>query len=348
MPKRLLEISENGNERHVRLVLPQEKSPYLALSYCWGNKQGLICKTSLEEMWKTIIPWDKIPATVQDAALITTQLGIKYLWVDRFCIVQDDEVDVEMEIVQMPEIYYNAELTISATRADCAEKGFLYPNQFDVFCFSEEKFILPARINKSRASAYVGTPPTHRTSPGVSWLFPQPLDSRAWTFQESLLSRRLLHFTLREIQWECQAVPAMEQKIVADMCQRSPQLPAALCRMRDRANFNSIIASRLLYNKDGTRLYKRLNLEDSEKPDIHPWQGLVEEYTLRQMKYPTDRARAISGIAAKIAAKTRDTYCAGLWRSTFASQLGWFCLKRNRDIPFGMLYSFQESGLSQN
>ncbi|KAF8853466.1 HET-domain-containing protein, partial [Acephala macrosclerotiorum] len=164
--------------------------------------------------------------TVQDAALITTQLGIKYLWVDRFCIVQDDVVDVEMEIVQMPEIYYNAELTISATRADCAEKGFY------------------------------------------------PLDCRARTFQESLLSRRILHFTLREIQWECQAVP------------------------------------------------------DSEKPDVHPWQGLVEEYTLRQMKYPKDRARAISGIAAKFAARTGDSYCAGLWRSTFTSQLGWFCLKR--------------------
>ena len=296
------------------------------------------------ETWRAAIPWARIPQTIQDAILVTIQLEIRHLWVDRFCIIQNDELEKELEIAKMPEIYSCAEITISATRAREVDDGFLYPNQFDEFIYTEEKFILPARLNRSDASAYVGTPPSRHLTSAESFLTPQPLDTRAWTFQESLLSRRMLHFTLREVQWECQRTQAMDPEMVAGFRQFSPYLPATLSRMRDRTNFNSIIASGTLYNEHGVRLGQRLSLEHSEAPDDYPWHALIQEYTRRFITNLADRARAISGVAIRIFLRCGDEYCAGLWRRNLSNQLGWCCLKQSSPVPPGLLYSFVESG----
>ena len=52
-------------------------------------------------------------------------MNIKYLWVDAFCIVQDDQEDKTFEIAQMPNVYYNSTLTIAASRATNVREGFL-------------------------------------------------------------------------------------------------------------------------------------------------------------------------------------------------------------------------------
>jgi Heterokaryon incompatibility protein (HET) len=51
---------------------------------------------------------------VGDAVRVTKTLGLRYLWIDRLCIVQDDEEDWARESSQMCNIYEGAVLTISA------------------------------------------------------------------------------------------------------------------------------------------------------------------------------------------------------------------------------------------
>jgi hypothetical protein len=49
-------------------------------------------------------------------------LGIRYLWADCLCIIQDDKADLEKEASRMADVYSNACLTIAVTRAkDCGE-----------------------------------------------------------------------------------------------------------------------------------------------------------------------------------------------------------------------------------
>lgn len=81
---------------------------YIALSYVWG--------ISTEENWNE--KWDvlpvKLPRTIEDAIVATRSLGYQYLWVDRYCIPQQDDDERCAQVYQMDLIYNNAQATIIA------------------------------------------------------------------------------------------------------------------------------------------------------------------------------------------------------------------------------------------
>jgi hypothetical protein len=72
-------------------------------------------------------------------------MGIRYLWIDALCIIQDDGTDKHKEIPELAKVYRNATVVIGAARARSAGQGFLGPrmplpeNQpqltFSVKCF---------------------------------------------------------------------------------------------------------------------------------------------------------------------------------------------------------------------
>ncbi|KAL2075082.1 hypothetical protein VTL71DRAFT_24 [Oculimacula yallundae] len=69
---------------------------YVALSYVWGTGTE-------NERW---------PATVKDAIAVTKKMKLKYLWVDRVCINQDDYEEKMFLVSKMDAIYEGAEFTI--------------------------------------------------------------------------------------------------------------------------------------------------------------------------------------------------------------------------------------------
>jgi hypothetical protein len=73
------------------------------------------------------ITFSVLPRTIQDAISVTRRLGVRFLWVDALCIVQDsingqDWID---ESSKMASIYGNAYLTIVAEAANDCSQGFL-------------------------------------------------------------------------------------------------------------------------------------------------------------------------------------------------------------------------------
>lgn len=71
----------------------EETEQYIYLSHCWGGHQPLKTDVSTIEARKKGINWDELPRTFQDAVVMTRALGIRYLWIDSLCTVQDDEED---------------------------------------------------------------------------------------------------------------------------------------------------------------------------------------------------------------------------------------------------------------
>jgi len=75
------------------------------------------------------IPESDLSRSFQDAVTFTRWIGIRYLWIDCLCIIQDDEEDWEKESAKMASIYSGAFLVLGATRAAGCDEGFLGPRE---------------------------------------------------------------------------------------------------------------------------------------------------------------------------------------------------------------------------
>lgn len=69
--------------------------------------------------------WDRLPRTIQDAILLVSRLGERYLWIDSLCIVQDSTSSWELNAKSMHLVYGNAHFTICAADGKDAETGLL-------------------------------------------------------------------------------------------------------------------------------------------------------------------------------------------------------------------------------
>lgn len=125
-PKRLVYVGEDDSELRLCEIEKGYRPPtYLVLSYCWGSNRRLVTRRSNLEQLKTSLPFEKLAKTCQDAVTITRRLGFKYIWIDSFCIIQDDKRDWEVESAAMGAIYSNAYLCIAASAAPDSNVGIL-------------------------------------------------------------------------------------------------------------------------------------------------------------------------------------------------------------------------------
>jgi hypothetical protein len=178
------------------LVKAHEDYVYVCLSYKWGQAVGLeTTKANVSEL-QTINSlhklWDEIPATIQNAIDIVKLLNERYLWVDRLCIIQDDEAMKSSQLQKMAGIYSNACVTIIVADGDNAEHGIRGIQG----------------ISQPRAEIQLTFPfgPTEKLICAKFRPFSvhnQGYFKRGWTFQEHLFSRRRLIFERGMVRWEC-------------------------------------------------------------------------------------------------------------------------------------------------
>jgi hypothetical protein len=60
---------------------------------------------------------------------ITLKLGLRYIWIDSLCILQDDARDLSREIAKMADTFQGAFVTISAASSSSVHHGFLSNRQ---------------------------------------------------------------------------------------------------------------------------------------------------------------------------------------------------------------------------
>ncbi len=91
LPRRVIDVRLNDQDEDPRVYQSHgELGQYTALSHCWGTTQHFTTEsTNLAERCKGM-SWDSLPQTFQNAIYLTRSLGIRYLWIDSLCILQDD------------------------------------------------------------------------------------------------------------------------------------------------------------------------------------------------------------------------------------------------------------------
>ncbi|OHE91254.1 hypothetical protein CORC01_13454 [Colletotrichum orchidophilum] len=270
---------------------------FAALSYCWGGNQTVKCETSTLEAFTKDIPFAELPRTIQDAVKVCSQLGVRYIWVDALCIIQNEGNEEKiLEIAKMPYIYGQASFTIMASRAKTAWEGFL--KYRESYTKSKQAFLLSWQSEKGN----MGSITLAELETGH-----EPIDERGWTFQERLLSLRIVEFGSRQTRWSCQEpIPSITGH---DKLYGLHVGEGAADGWRKIAEPNDL-------RQDS------FNWSHSLK-NPSPWGALVDIYTSRNLSFNTDRALAMSGVAERFSVLTGDEYAAGLWKGNIRDELLW-------------------------
>jgi Heterokaryon incompatibility protein (HET) len=129
LPRRVLDVTEAQGSQFVKLMETNDEfeGEYATLSHCWGQPATVLETTSSSFPHRLhSIKIAELPPTFRDAVLLTRHLGLRYLWMDSLCIIQDDRLDWEIESSQMADIYSNCTLCISATSSADSNGGCLF------------------------------------------------------------------------------------------------------------------------------------------------------------------------------------------------------------------------------
>jgi hypothetical protein len=237
-PKRVLCIGD-GEEPEIKLVESTSlRGQYCALSHCWGPLDRHPIQTTQKNILEHYdhIGFRSLPKVYQEAVIVTRGLGFRYLWIDSFCIIQDDEVDWRREAENMGSIYEQSALVIAAA-------GAADPTQS---CFSDvprDGRAYSISVKDEGGSDVVLHYCLH---PSTHYTFRQsPLGQRAWAFQEWQLARRRVFFTPTGLFWSCRQVELSELDTPAR---------TELCKIDEKGLFGSWI--QVLKNYSGKKLTK--------------------------------------------------------------------------------------------
>jgi Heterokaryon incompatibility protein (HET) len=294
-PTRLLAVE--GVERTASVQLIETKSSpregrYITLSHCWGGLEVIKLLTSNLTELQDGISLSRLPKTFQDAVAITKWLGVKYIWIDSLCILQDSPEDWLQESSRMRDVYGYSLCTIAATGAEDASVG----------CFQDRNpdLVRPIRVRANWETGRTPYLPGKLTCVNAylwkTGIDRSPLSKRAWAFQERLLSPRILHFSKQQMFWECDRSTA---------CETFPNG---------------------LWNKGigASSASKRVLKTNHGGFDYNQWSTILADYSQGALSHYEDKCIAFAGIVDKVQTLFGgEEYFAGMWRPQMEWQLLW-------------------------
>jgi hypothetical protein len=287
--KRLLDVEKNC------IVDGANVEKYLALSYVWGMAaqfmltKDIVDDSTKEGFFSSI--GTKIPQSIRDAMQVCRNIGVRHLWVDALCIVQDDEQDKSDQVGSMDEIYGHALAVLIVAAGDSAEHGIPGMGQRTRALINCEEAVNGKILMTSLASTTNAAKRSH-------W------NTRAWTYQEYILGNRLLVFTETYVFFRCAQAIFRDGELLSATNEPSP-VPA-----QPSDDWISVTANDIPEDTDPKEVWKQY------------YDGLLAFYLRRNMKFDTDSLPAFSGVL-KVLSRTLGPFHHGLPKRYFGRSLLW-------------------------
>ncbi|KAF4636111.1 hypothetical protein G7Y89_g1979 [Cudoniella acicularis] len=293
LPSRVLDVGSTGDM--IRLIdCPAGlRGKYISLSHCWGSSETLTTTQASYEKRISGISLSHLPKTFLDAVIIARHLGIRYVWIDSLCIMQEDQNDWARESGRMTDVYSNAYLVVAANHARDGSEG----------CFHARPARPKSMVNVSglgEICAQLLNPGDEMPTSGIDFE-EEPLSGRGWALQERVLARRILHYNTRQICLECNHGITGEDG----------------CSFRDRYCCNLSDLNETKEAQHRKSYNPQLSLEHTM------WNSLLWSYGQRKLTKATDKLPAISGIAKLFKSRFGTQYVAGLWSHALIEGLAW-------------------------
>ncbi|KAF5689989.1 hypothetical protein FDENT_4148 [Fusarium denticulatum] len=293
-------------EHRIVDLLPTTR--YVALSYVWGSsekaKQSRFERRLTRENLSRLQQPNSLgeiylPQTIKDAMYVTEQVGERFLWVDALCIVQDDLADLGHQTARMDLIYSKALFTILAACGEDSTSGLagLPSNPRDVF---------QRQVRVSSSGLHIMplvTLSEEDTLQFSTW------NTRGWTFQERLLSRRSLIFTNKQVYWCCDGTTWEEESLL--------DVPGSTAFARSYS-FGC-------YDE----------WDDNEaKFSLESFDTYITQFSERKFTYSSDVLPAFLGIIRRFEHLNNEKIHWGLNASTFDQDLTWKYGQSRRDEAY--------------
>ncbi|KAK5994163.1 hypothetical protein PT974_07604 [Cladobotryum mycophilum] len=298
MPTRVIDLGPPEASIKPRLFVTNGATDhYVALSYSWGD--GVRHKVTLKRAtlagYMKEIPEGDMTLAHREALQIARELHYRYIWIDALCIVQDDKDDWAQESNRIADVYGNAELTIVAGRSKNSLNGFLgqtlQPCQTPSSpSHSSLSYSRPNTIMPEGSNCYVSLQRSHRIG---------PVDKRAWCFQESVLSRRMVIYGEEQLIFKC----------------------------RTRTDYEDGGYGVHEWDKGSRRFDPSagpiVNQHLSQREILEEWYKLTIQYSIRNLWDPTDIFATLCGVATRFQQALGCRYLAGLWENDMIRGLLW-------------------------
>ncbi|KAF7561378.1 hypothetical protein G7046_g2747 [Stylonectria norvegica] len=274
---------------------PSVSLEYCALRYSWGfSKAFKMTSVNITDLLKEIHV-EELPKLLRDTVQIVRGLRFQYLWIDALCIMQDgrdssvasnDWLD---QAGKMDDIFGNAVVTIAASECFDGNLSMIMPRS----PLSQ----IPCQLTSCTGLHYEIVPPC--TPYCLLHGFDNAryhLDTRAWVFQERILSPRTVHITRNFAHLECRSELRCEATAEPQSCHHSGAVSTA--------DYQTVFS---LFGPDG--------LDSSATgPFLDFWHELVRRYSRTNLSRKSDLLIALAGLGKKIGEKSRLTWSFGLWR----------------------------------
>jgi len=258
------------------------------------------------------IPTESLSHIFLDAIGFTRSLGVRFLWIDSLCILQDSLEDWRAEALQMHKIYGNCICNIAATGSSDSGGG--------LFQERNEAWVTPGNVRikyRGHDRAYIA----YLENLWGKWVSRFPLNRRGWVFQERLLSPRTVHFS-SQVFWECQTLQA---------CETFPEgMPEG------EQNYEDL---------EGAVYPNSLKNWRDQCEGTEIWVNLVEIFGRCSITNPEDRLIAIAGVAKSLQPLLDDEYLAGLWKKDLPWNLVWTLANVEGELSVPPRYRCMKSSL---
>jgi hypothetical protein len=346
-PTRLPDISTDT----VRLIQAASEDglegPYATLSHCWGTEYFLRLTATTVADFEAGVPCTVLPLTFQHTITTVKALGIWYLWIDCYCIIQgtdeESQKDWAREVDKMRDVYSHSLINIGAAMTDNPFGGMFRERELHLnrACFVRWK---PTNEETERTWRLTDF---HSSSGGHCYgafqdLQRRTLMQRAWVIQETTLSNRMITFTDEGLMWQCNWTAATEDFPL--------QMSDCLVGWKTALPFWTMIdVATVIRVPELCRELKRIpgsaldgTVQESEFPTlIERWYRTLHAYRRARLTFPEkDIFPAIDGIAHLLSSRMRDPYQHGVFSRSLIEGLIWSAKERygydpcrNTNIP---------------
>jgi hypothetical protein len=189
LPKRLINVENRERPRIIdteEMKMDPQEVDYVAFSHKLSNvpKDAETTEKNLENRKKKI-PSDKLPVSFKEVIAMTNSFGIKYLWIDSLCTINEGrDGDSADQTDTTDTTFSGAYCVIAVCDAGNAAHGFLGDRESD--CVQMGNIFYSTTTNDFERDVLRSV-----------------LNRDGWVMQLRALARRTIFFTANQVYWEC-------------------------------------------------------------------------------------------------------------------------------------------------